>query len=206
MKRTNNPSPHGVRWIEYIAHRLRMSGNGVAAYTKRYYARLKFSKYIDVNSAMDKMAMKIAPKGKRCVVYLGAADVAADSPIKIKKHVRAPGGRRLLKSLQKRDNVTILKVDEYYTSQTCAKCFGRFDVATKSHHFKVCRNCRYSDRMLVPTTITTVSRRSKVRITHEIDENRRTIPRTVVWQRDIVAAKCILYKGTFCLSIVVNSN
>lgn len=154
---------------------------------------------------MDKLAMKIAPSGKHCVIYMGAADIAPDSPIKIKKFVRAPGTRRLLKSFKKRDNTTILKVKEDYTSQTCAKCFGRFDRRTKAHKFKVCRNCTYSEHMLMPTTISTVSRSGLAPIIHEINQNRQLNPQTVVWQRDIVAAKCILYKG-ICFYINMNAD
>lgn len=201
LKRFHYPSARGETWREYIAHRLRMSENGIASYTKRYYARLKFSKYIDVTTAMDNMAMKIIPKGKRGVVYMGNANEApANSPIKIKKFIRAPTARRLLKCFQKRpDNVTILEVDEYFTSQTCAKCLGRFERRTKSFKFKVCRDCTYSTELhemtLVPTAVATVSRGIRRPIIHEMTENRIQNPKTVVWQRDITAAKCILIKG-----------
>lgn len=95
MAANHNPSPRGVGWLNYVQHRLRMSRNGIAAYTKRYYARLKFGKYIDVNRILDEMAMRIVPNGKRALIYLGAADFAPDSPIKIKTFVRAPAARRL---------------------------------------------------------------------------------------------------------------
>lgn len=197
----NNPSPRGIRWRVYIEHRFRMAVNGIPAYTKKYYARLRFGKYIDVNRILDEMAMKIVPNGRRALIYLGAADIAPDSPISIPKFVRAPGARRLMNSVRKRPGCArILKVDEYMTSQTCAKCFARFDRRTRSHHFKVCRNCVYSPEMLLTTSYQTQSRRALAPIIHEIDpEWQLTLARTTVWHRDIVAAKCILYKGMYCI-------
>lgn len=180
--------------MSYIAHRLRMTKNGIAAYTKRYYARLCFGKYIDVNRILDEMAMQIVPSGKQALIYLGAADFAPDSPINIKKFVRAPSARRLMNSVKKRKCARILKIDEYMTSQTCAKCLGRFDRATRSHHFKVCK-CIYNPEMLLPTSYQTQSRRRLAPIRHIEPKWQLKLAWTTVWHRDIVAAKCILYKG-----------
>lgn len=132
-----------------------MSRNGIAAHTKRYYARLSLDKYMEVNRALDTMANKIAPLGKTNAIYVGASNPPPNCPIKIKKHVRAPGPRRFINACKKRKNVYIMKVDEWMTSQTCAKCFGRFDPRTKRHRFKVCKNCRRNQEMMMPSSITT---------------------------------------------------
>lgn len=156
LQANHNPSPRGMRWLDYIEHKLRMSRNGIAAHTKRYYARLSFDKYIEVNRTLDQLANQIAPPGRSAAIYAGAAgDVPPNSPFKIKKHVRAPGTRRLINSLKKRDNIFVMRVNEHMTSQTCARCFRRFDQRTKKHRFKVCRNCVANPEMILPSSITT---------------------------------------------------
>lgn len=50
-------------------------------------------------------------------------------------------------------NCLVNMVDEFYTSQTCAKCFGRFDPRTKRHRFKVCQNCQPSRGAMLPSII-----------------------------------------------------
>lgn len=123
-------------------------------------------------------------------------------------------------------------VDEYYTSQTCAKCFGRFDRNTRKDRFKVCRNCKPKDDWdFLPFEIIVESgHRALRRLKREaraigqglipqnpgrlmskvqryfknwqlIEDEDGTLfvqceETTTVWHRDIVAAKCILYKGT----------
>lgn len=143
------------------------------------------------------------------------------------------------------------------TSQTCARCSGRFDIRTKRHRFKVCRNCIQNPDMMLPRSWTAKKGRHLLR--HEAENvsidllefkrdiyvhlmfllffltvlfcfilfwhlknadqpinvavaaARGLVPKTktwqlnlnnviattIVWHRDIVAAKCILYKGMF---------
>ncbi|XP_031638848.1 uncharacterized protein LOC116350970 [Contarinia nasturtii] len=134
------PSPLGTLWTDYICHRIKMLKKGMDVYTTPKYARLKFDKYVESNSTIDKLCGTLV-NHQAALIHLGNADMSPNSPIRIKKHVRCPGTRKLLKGFRKRGNCVVRKVDEYFTSQTCAKCGGRFDPNTKSNRFKVCENC-----------------------------------------------------------------
>lgn len=240
------PSPKGKRsWKHFIDFRLAMMMRGMAVYATRKYARLSFDKYVESNRASDKYAAQLTQK-QPSIIYLGAAQMAPNSPIGIKKRLRCPGTRKLLVSFKKLGNCVVRFVDEYYTSQTCAKCFGRFDRRTKSHRFKICQQCHPDDRALLPgMIISKVSNRqlNKLRKEKRVEIERhqhqqqqpqqnvnqpgnavnptrpikqRLVSKIVifykrfvnenggleyaaeektVWHRDIVAAKCILYKG-----------
>lgn len=134
----------------------------------------------------------------------------------------------------------VLFIDEYMTSQTCAKCFSRFDPRTKRQRFKVCKECvprDYAGIALHPPKI--ISQKSKQQMyfkrlreaagQNDVNQpvgqaqNRAPQPRlaskiqvfvkkmlndagefvlngmptTTNWHRDIVAAKCIMYKGMY---------
>ena len=259
------PSPRGEDYWEYIQHRMKMLPNGIAAYATRQYARLSLDKYIQTNRECDEIAVNIT-QNQPSAVYIGAAELHPNRPIGIKKQKRCPGTRKLLTSIKKLGHSVVIFVDEYFTSQTCANCFGRFPRATRQNRFKVCRGCNPTDPSArLPTGIVTqhskrqlqAQRRhvknvlknhidqvhfedhhlfegvektvkrfqelyhrlvSKVSIyrknwqpiaaNHGLNDNAANIElqtdqqqqrrrgRTVVWHRDIVAARCILYKGT----------
>lgn len=87
------------------------------------------------------------------IVYMESADFAPNSPISIIKHVRCPGLRKLIGAFKERGDCIIRSVDEYMTSQYCAKCFTRFPRWTKSKRFKTCNNCQQNP------IITNVSKR-----------------------------------------------
>lgn len=238
------PSPKGSRiWMHYIDFRFAMMAEGMAVYATRKYARLSFDKYVESNRASDLYAAQLT-KRKPSMIYLGAAEMAPNSPIGIRKHLRVPGTRKLMASFKKLGNCVILFVDEYYTSQTCAKCFARFDRRTRRNRFKICQQCEPDERALLPgMIISKVSNRelrkrrkeerefieqqqqqqqqnvnqphvavnptrpsqkqrlvSKVQVFFKRHANEDgdlvyVADRKTVWHRDIVAAKCILYKG-----------
>lgn len=202
-----------------------MMTEGLGVYATRKYARLNFDKYVGENRAMDNFAASLTKK-MPSIVYLGAAQVSPNSPIGIKKRWRCPGNRKLLRSFKKLGNVIVRFVDEYFTSQTCARCFGRFDPRTKPNRFKVCQQCHMDENALLPRQIiSTASKRQlkKWREQQRIEGNPTRPAGTslvskiivfykcylndagdlvyfddqtkTVWHRDIVAAKCILYKG-----------
>lgn len=153
------PSPRDSSWAEYIQHRLRMMENGIETYTTRNYARLRFDKHMEWHRAIDKLAGALV-NHKQAVVYLGAGTVAANSPISIRKHVRCPGNRKLKTAFEKR-GCPVFMVNEYMTSQHCAKCFTRYDRRTKAYRFKTCHNCQPNDIVWLPTMIVTnVSKRA----------------------------------------------
>lgn len=105
------------------------------------------------------------PKDACNVVLMGASDFAANSPIKIKKFVRAPGPRRFLNACKKREMTFIMKVPEHNTSRTCARCYRHFDPRTHRHRFKVCRNCIPHPEMLMPRSVT--SKKGRHLLMHE---------------------------------------
>lgn len=245
------PSPLGRNWLDYIVHRLKMFTSGIAVYTTAKYTRLNLDLYIETNRTSDTEARKLT-NNEPSLVYFGAAETPANSPIGIKKHIRCPGSKKLIRSLKKQRGCVVRKVKEDFTSQTCAKCFGRFDPKTKSHRFKVCQNCRPCHEVMLPTVIVTQKSKrerqflsdninsliaqsvpvpspqeigsllSKVKVypkkwlvnpvnghmenvysehsnglDHESGFDEYPIAHKTVWNRDIVAAKCILIKGIF---------
>lgn len=153
------PSPRDTSWHHYIQHRLRMSKDGFETYTQRKYARLQLDKHIEWHRAIDRIAGKLVGH-KPAVVFVGAGGNDANSPIKIKKHVKCPGTRKLVNTIKKRGNCVIRMVDEWMTSQHCARCFTQFPRWTKPKRYKKCDNCHPDARLRLPELIVTnVSKR-----------------------------------------------
>lgn len=239
------PSPLSQDWIYYIQHRMKMLKSGMAAYATAQYARLGADKHIESQRAIDRLAGNLVNNGPS-LIFIGNVDMAPNSPIRIKKHMRCPGLRKLINAFKKRSNCVVIPVDEYFTSQTCAKCYGRFDRNTRSHCFKVCLDCRPATTEMLPSLIVSktgkrdlqgfrkmdriaqrhqlesVGLHSKVILHHKkwmvnpvtdileyvvegedemIEEDDHV--RKTVWNRDIVAAKCILVKGDFYFLFVL---
>lgn len=242
-------SPRGVRWRPYIEHRIRVRRRGLAVYATRKYARLGLDKYIHSNRESDEIAVKIT-NNRPTMIYLGAAELAPNRPIGIKGRKRCPGTRKLIVSVKKLGHSLIKFVDEYFTSQTCANCFGRFPRNTRANRYKMCPNCQPNAEANLPHKIVTRKRRRELKadrdlirnhpnqvnfaippnpnqrpnrrlltkmkfiykqwtindVNQELDEaaaaaeqQQQQQPRgwNVYWHRDIVAAKCILYKGKY---------
>lgn len=171
------PSPRDSSWEHYIKHRLRVMENGIATYTQRSYARLRLDKYIEWHRAIDKIAGTLV-NHKPAIIWVGAGQIAANSIISIRKHVRCPGTRKLVEAFQKRGNCVVIMVDEFNTSQHCAKCFSRFDRRTKSYRFKTCENCQPNQILQLPTLIVT-------NVSKRILQMRRTIMKTWNEMRDM---------------------
>jgi len=135
------PSPKGStnHWMNYIEHRVKMMRPGMIVYCQRKFIRLRFDKYVEENSASDRIAAFLTRK-LPSLIFIGAAQMAPNSPIGIKKRLRCPGVRKLMNSFRKFNNCVVRLVDEYKTSQTCAKCFRLFDRRTKNDRF-VCYRC-----------------------------------------------------------------
>ena len=134
------PSEMGPHWLDYVFHRLKMMKKGMEVYASDKYTQLNLDKYIESNRVCDNVAGMMT-NHKPCIVHFGNVDMAPNRPIRIKKHMRCPGQRKLLRSLKKCPFCFINLTDEYYTSQTCARCFKRFDRRTRNHRFKVCTDC-----------------------------------------------------------------
>lgn len=154
------PSPRGSTWASYILHRLRMLEEGISTYTTRSYARMRLDKHIEWHRAIDLLAGRLV-NHMPAIIYMGSGgSTPANSPIGIKKHVRCPGTRKLIEAFKKRGNCVVRMVDEYLTSQTCAKCFGRFDRRTKPYRYKLCADCQpYPFNFHPNRIITNVSKR-----------------------------------------------
>lgn len=238
------PSPQNQTYHHYIQHRLKMSRNGIETYTQRSVARLRLDKHIECHRAIDRIANKLVCH-KSALIYIGAGgSTPANSPISIKKYVRCPGTRKLLNALKKRGNCIIKMVDEYMTSQHCARCFKQFPRWTKPKRYKLCDNCQPNERVHLPQMIVTNVSKRVLKMKRTIErtwkemvndgdaiaailtqrntkrlvskkqrfwknwlqpnvavnaetENAAQSPKNLktVWQRDISAAKLILYKG-----------
>lgn len=116
------------------------------------YTRLNFDKYVMSNRVCDLIACKLLNQ-QSALIHFDAAEMSPNRVTSIKKHVRCPGNRKMLRSFRKRPDCFVNMVDEYYSSQTCAKCFGRFDPRTKSHRFKICVDCKPNPRARQPNII-----------------------------------------------------
>lgn len=155
------PSPMGQNWRDYIRHRMKMMERGIAVYTTDKYTRLNFDKYVRSNSVCDSIAGMITGH-QPTLMHIGGCEMSPSSPIGIKKSLRCPGTRKMIRSYRKCPGCMINMVDEYYTSQTCAKCFGRFDRRTRRHRYKVCLDCRPDENAKLPSMIVCkVNRRKK---------------------------------------------
>lgn len=64
-------------------------------------------------------------------------------------------------------------VDEHFTSQTCAKCFARFNRRTKKHRFKICPHCHANEAALLPGMI--VSKMSNRQLRKAREQKREEI-------------------------------
>lgn len=258
------PSPRGSQYLNYIQHRMRMLPNGIAAYATKQYAKLNLDKYIQSNRESDEIAVEIT-QNQPSLIYMGGAELHPNRPIGIKKQKRCPGVRKLVVSIKKLGHSMVIFVNEYFTSQTCANCFARFDRSTRRDRFKVCRNCNPTDpyaarlpskvitqhskrhmqgarknlksmlennfdqvrfeggellegatnvvkrfrqvfRRLVPKVSVYYKNWHPIVVNHGLNGNAANVEpvqqqqqpqqgRTVVWHRDIVAARCIMHKG-----------
>lgn len=218
------PSPRGVQWGNYIDHQMWLYPLGIAAFATKRYAKLGLQKYIESNREADKTAKRVT-ENQPSLVFLGAAELHPSRPIGIKGQKRCPGVRKLVNSIKKLGNCAVVFVDEYFTSQTCANCFSRFARNTRRDRIKVCRNCTpIVELACLPTKIVTQHSKRTLKFYRNLGRNlglrqnqQRLVskvvtywknwqpnvlndddePRgkTVVWHRDIVAARCILYKG-----------
>lgn len=149
------PSPQGTSWQSYIIHRLNVMNAGIETYTVPSYARLRLDKHIRWHRAIDKIAGKLV-NHKPSLIFMGAGgSTAANSPIRVRKHVRCPAVRKLIAAFKKRANCVIIMVDEYMTSQHCARCFKRFPQNTRNHRFKKCTDCEPNPIVRLPTLIVT---------------------------------------------------
>lgn len=233
------PSPKGrLNWMSYIVHRVKMMQPGMQVFSMRKYIHLRLDKYIEENRASDRIAAFLTRK-LPSLIFIGSANMAANSPIGIKKRLRCPGVRKLINSFKKLGICVIRLIDEFNTSQTCAKCFHGFDRRTRKDRYKVCHQCIPSAENITPDNhlskviISKMSNRRyqqerrqvvdgyRQRNVHPVyshglvpkltewfknwqlnadnnwNDSRHPHQLKTVWHRDIVAAKCILYKGKF---------
>ncbi|XP_055321799.1 uncharacterized protein LOC129577947 [Sitodiplosis mosellana] len=161
------PSPKGSNWRDYIQHRLTIMKKAIAVYTTKKYTRLSFDHYIESNRVSDKVAAMLTNR-KRCIINIGASQPPANSPIQIKKHVRCPGVRKLVKSFKKMEGNVIRFVNEARSSRLCARCFEPFPLSTLNDRVKVCEWCMpdqddWPDGMKLPEKIVAAKSKRKLR-------------------------------------------
>jgi hypothetical protein len=134
---------------------------GIDCYTTDKYTRLKFEKYTESNRVCDSIAGMLTGH-QPTLIHLGAAQTPSNSPIGIKKGLRCPGNRKMIRSYKKCRGCHVNMVDEYYSSQTCGKCYARFDRRTKRNRFKICLDCKpIPDEMIIPLPSIIVGLQSK---------------------------------------------
>lgn len=191
------PSPRNTTWQHYIGHRLRMSTDGITTYTQRKYARLQLDKHIEWHRAIDRIAAKLV-NHKSALIFVGAGGNDANSPIRIKKHVKCPGTRKLVHTLKRRSNCVIRMVDEWMTSQHCGKCFTRFPQWTRPKRYKQCDNCVPDERLgITELIVTNVSKRvlqferAIMRVWRQMAQDGNAIAATLMGrnQKRLVSAK-----------------
>lgn len=162
------PSPIGQNWLDYIRHRVKMMKKGMEAYATAKYARLGADKHIQSQRAVNRIAGKLV-NYRPALIFMGNVDASPNSPIRIKKNVKCPGLRKLTNAFRKRRNCIVMPVDEYFSSQTCAKCYGRFDRNTLSHRFKKCHDCRPTSAEFLPPIIVSNTRKRDLQANRVMD-------------------------------------
>ena len=225
------PSPRGELWMLYIELQMHLLPIGIATFGTRKYARLLLDKYIESNRESDETA-KLITENRPSLIMLGGAELHPSRPIGIKRRKRCPGTRKLVVSIKKLHHSRVIFVDEYFTSQTCPNCFGRFAQNTRKNRIKICKKCKPTNPHIgeaqLPNKIVTQLGKKALEVARflwrmDIDKypsvrmvehgarrvskvvtyrknwqpapNGQLKGKTVVWHRDIAAARCILYKG-----------
>lgn len=117
--------------------------NGIEVYATTAYPRIRFSHYIEMNRIADNTAGKLLGKlvnYKWAIIFIEATQISPNSPIKIKKYVRTPGNRKLVKAFQKRQNCYVNFVDDLMRSQHCGWCFKRYPWLSLSRALTTCNH------------------------------------------------------------------
>lgn len=162
------PSPLGRRWHHYIQHKLRMLSQSMDVYATDVYARLSLDRHIETSRTIDEMCKRLVDY-QPAIVFFGTGNTAPNSPIRIRKHIRAPGPRKIINGFRKNRDVCVIPTNEKFTSQTCALCYSRFDRHTLSHRFKVCQNCHPNPSVMLPSRIVTQMGKRDLRAFRSLD-------------------------------------
>lgn len=128
---------------------------------------------------------------------MGAANISPNSPIKIKKHVRCPGNRKMLKSFKKMPDNVIRMTNEFRTSRFCGRCIEPFALETLGDRIKVCEWCTpdqddWPDGLELPEKIVTM--KSKRMLQSERQEMREQIIENPNRAGDGFVSKVICYR------------
>lgn len=160
---------------------------------------------------MDKYVNGIVREGK-ALICIGSANFSSSSPMK--GHVKCPGSQRLKKYFKKKRDCVVIDVDEYNTSRVCGKCFKRFEQRNQGKsRQRICKRCNPGNEMMPPAKIVYtktnirklkkqqsamnndhVSKWSRIVMNNTFDHEANMS--NTLWDRDISAARAILYKGT----------
>lgn len=199
------PSAKGTLWLSYINFSLSFWQRGIDTFTPVAYPKMSFDKYVNTQKVMDKLANAITDM-KPSIVFVGAVEFSPNAPIK--KHIRCPGTKRIVKSLKKQRDTHVVFTDEYNSSKHCSKCVKAFPKHTYKHKFKICNNCPGSSFIPNATAVhTKIHREERIRRICRGLPQQKTItfnkimqhPHTIIWHRDITAARLIWLKGEFLL-------
>lgn len=115
----------------------------MAAYARRRYARLSFDRYIESQREGDWLA-GLLMRNEPTLVNIGAAEMAANSPVGIKKGMRYPGAFHI-EYIKITGQSDVVEENEDFTSQTCANYFREFPLRIRKYLIKLCKECtRYA--------------------------------------------------------------
>lgn len=164
---------------------------------------------------MDKNVNGIVGQDK-ALVFIGSTQFSPNSPIR--GYVRCPGLKRFVTYFKKKRNCVIILVDEYNTSQVCGKCFKAFDKRLHKNRpgrQRICFNCNPGVEMTTANVVLTkknirkvkTERKANVQSNDHVSKWTRVVPKNqldqdvsmnnknTLWDRDVSAARVILYKG-----------
>jgi len=146
------PTPKGssaCSMLEHLVYLFPKLFKLLSLFGSKKYLNAKFTAATRKKKAMEAMVDRIAPKGIKTLVVMGAADF----PHAMRGNV-ASAYKKLIKLVEARENVTMAKVGECNTSQKCCRCLNPMKNATREvdvngevhkeniHAVKVCPHCR----------------------------------------------------------------
>lgn len=221
------PSPRGTIWKSYIQHRLKMLHDGMAAYATRRYARLDLDHYIESNREMDKITVEITNNQPSIIFLGGAPLAPnRPIGIKRRKRCPGTRKFLVsVKKLGHSIVIFVDEYNTSQTCANCFRRFPRNTKPHRFKVCRGCDadpnvNPLLANRIITQRGKRTMqmlrydARRERVRSDRTNDDRLvrkvkayyrqwpfiRMFPNelpTVVWHRDIVAAKCIMYKGAY---------
>lgn len=129
-------SANSIKFERYTEFRLRYFNKKQKQYEKEKVARLKVRKYIAIRKITNRMAQELICD-KHTLIFIGAATMAANSPIKGYARVPMP---KICASFKR--HADIMYVDEFRTTKLCSRCFSVAKTYVSPDRYQVCDFCK----------------------------------------------------------------